>query len=233
MRIQIVASLAAGGVLLAACSSSSNGSAGGTSVRTTSGTSASTSVSQPTVASSDEPTLTVADVRNQLLSVSELPAGWSVDNSDDSGDDSPAPGCLDGVSKYLKAEHDVRAEADFTQGGEGFPALSEQIGVFTDASASFTAVTAKANSCTTFDFTSDGTKIHATMGQMSFPTLGDQSSAWSMTASAEGLTLDADIVIGTVGNEMFEFIYEDLGDTDTAFLERWAKTGVAKIRESS
>ena len=67
---------------------------------------------------------------------------------------------------------------------------------------------------------------------LSFPEVGDDSSAWAINASAEGITLNIDLILGRVGNEMFEFVYEDLDTADISQLQSLVSKGVARIKDT-
>jgi hypothetical protein len=135
------------------------------------------------------------DLKAQLLTVADLPAGWSIDNSDISGDNADTPPCMQRMDSGLRTND--KAHASFVKGSD-LPWFAQGIGYFGDegtARSNFSTGAEIYNGCTDFSFTSDGQKITGSMEAMSFPKFGDQSQAWHQTLIAQGTTVGADIVL--------------------------------------
>jgi hypothetical protein len=69
------------------------------------------------------------DLKAQLLTVAELPAGWSIDNSNSGGDNTSTPSCLQRLDSELHAN--AKADASFVKGSD-FPWLNQGIAYFGD-----------------------------------------------------------------------------------------------------
>jgi hypothetical protein len=54
------------------------------------------------------------DLKAQLLTVAELPAGWSIDNSNSGGDNTSTPSCLQRLDSELHAN--AKADASVREG---------------------------------------------------------------------------------------------------------------------
>jgi len=67
--------------------------------------------------------------------------------------------------------------------------------------------------CTDVSFASEGQKVTGSMGVMSFPTLGDHSQAWEMMFTAQGTTLDLEVVLMQKGAELQHLLYGDFDNT--------------------
>jgi hypothetical protein len=168
------------------------------------------------------------NLKPQLLTVAELPTGWAVDNSSDSSD-SGAPPCL----KDLKATFNTsdRAKVDFVKGTD-LPQFEQSLGYFgtiAAALAKYQAGAAILNNCKDVSFTSDGHKFTGSIGALSFPKVGQQSSAWQLVISTQGVTVGLDAVLVQVGPELTMLIYGDLGGPDLDEATSLARKAVAKM----
>jgi hypothetical protein len=170
------------------------------------------------------------DLKAQLLTVAELPAGWSIDNSNSGGDKTSTPSCL---RRPLDSELHANAKADasFVRGSD-FPWLNQGIAYFGDdatASAKLSTIAAILNGCKDLSYTSDGHKVTGSMGVMSFPNFGDHSQAWDMTLTAEGTTVGFDLVLMQKGAELEQLFYGDLGWLDVTELQTLAESAADKM----
>lgn len=215
-------------LVLAGCSSS--GSGRGTTAPPSSGQSPSTAQSPSTQSPSTQGSSTARrNVKSQLLTVSDLPPGWAVDNSSDSGSGGPEPPCLKSLKSGEKATD--KADADFVQGTD-FPILQQQLGYLgttTAALRSYAAGVAVLNRCRDFSFTSDGERFTGTIGQLSFPKLGQHSTAWRLRLTAEGVSFGIDMVVVQKGPELQLMLYGDIGTPSVAAFASIARKAVAKM----
>lgn len=217
--MKMIVALSVIAAMASACSSTTNGAAS-----TNSKPGPSSTVSSPADTMTSGPS--TADLRSQLLSVSDLPTGWSVDSS--SSDDSAAPACLRQVKAITHTAE--RAEAYFIKGTD-LPTLGDSIGNYASAAVArqkFTSATAILNACRDISFDLNGTHITGSLGAMSFPKFGDQSAAWQMTLSAEGETAGGDAVLIQKGQEMTLLLLLDLSPS-TDDLQAFCTTAVAKL----
>jgi len=202
--------LAAVSLIGAACSSSTPSSSSPSSPGTSAVNSPQTS-SSPSLAS-------------ELLSISDLPAGWAVDNSPNSG------GGISGCQQYsaIRSKALTKAETQFDQSG-GVPYLAEELGTFADAATDFTAGTSALNGCKNFSITDSGKTYEATMGQMSFPASGYQSAAYAISATVDGIGVGFDVVLLRKANAIAVVELGDIGGPSTDDLEQFVTTAVNKI----
>lgn len=63
---------------------------------------------------------------------------------------------------------------------------------------------------------------------MSFPTIGQQSAAYALNFTAEGIKIGAVLFVFTTGAFLGALIYEDLGSPDTATVQAFATEAVNK-----
>jgi len=201
---------------LAGCSSTSNGTPdpAGSGVRAA----ASDPAGKPTA----------SDLKRQLLTLADLPAGWKVDNSDDGSDDnSDEPSCM----KSMDSVPDPKPEADvaFVQGG-GFPLMAETVGYVGDRGEHYMSLASTAfDGCTNVSLKADGDTMHGTIAAIAFPKLGDDLRAWRMSFTVQGIPFDFDVVLARKGSELLIAGYADLGSPDVSELESFTRKALAKM----
>jgi hypothetical protein len=212
------------GVLIAfaaGCGSTSS-TTNASATKTAQGTS--TAAQSPTAA----PVLTPSAAQ-LVLAVSDLPSGWVVDNS---------PPTTGSASCYYNPLQKVPttsyAEGHFVYSGNR-PVIVQQVGTYGAVAQAFKEITAILDKCTTFTETTSGkgqapTTATGTMGQMSFPTFGTESAAYSVTEVVEGVNVVQNFVIARVGNALDEVALGDIGSVNNAQLANLERIAVAKAK---
>jgi hypothetical protein len=189
------------------------------------------STTPPVAQSSTTPTAAPApDLNAELLTISDLPAGWSVVPS--SGGSSAAPRCLLHAQTGLKATS--KAEATFADGSDGLPLLGEYLSYLPGQGQSAMAfLSRRLSSCGHISLTSDGQALTGTMGAMSFPAVADQSSAYQMNLSASvsglSITLGIDLIVFRKADTVAMILYGDLGTPDIQAVQRIVRHAAAKL----
>jgi hypothetical protein len=162
---------------------------------------------------------TSSQLANELLSVSDLPAGWTSTPVNPS-----SSGTFCRFAANLKSLASGHAEADFANGN--FPVFDELIAGY---SSPPTQVLAKAVSeldgCTTFK--AEGGTF--TLGRMSLPQLGTASAAYQANGTVKGFNLGLDLVFVQKGNRILGVFYGDLGTPDVAQVESFARLAAARL----
>ena len=171
-------------------------------------------------------TYTTAELEPMLLSVSDLPPGWSVDNTS-SESSSSTPKCFQDLEKVGTDDPTSEAEVAFQKGAEGIPALMESIGAMT--SAEFEEGVGILNDCTDISFEADGEQIPGTMGELSIEEVGDESAAWRMSFDVDGLSLTFEFSVTRVGSIGVLVGVADLGGVEEGLLDTMTAKAVAKI----
>jgi hypothetical protein len=125
-----------------------------------------------------------------LLTVAQMPTGWSVDSSTGSG-----VGCLGHTLEPSGIKQTASAAVTFEDNGS-LPQVEEKLATYaTPASDAFAKVVATLDRCRTVAGNSDGHKVTGTVGQMSFPHYGEQSAAFLVSLTVEGVTADEDVLV--------------------------------------
>jgi hypothetical protein len=173
------------------------------------------------------PTPTAADVKSQLLTVADLPAGWKVDNSKGGNDNSGEPSCLAGMDAM--ADPEPAADITFVQ-ADGIPMLIENIGYVGDSAKRYmSAATEALDGCTDVSFNADGDTLRGTVSSLTFPQLGDEARAWRMAFTVQGIAFDFDLAFVRKGSELLMIGYANLGMRPPAELELFATRALAKM----
>ena len=107
--------------------------------------------------------ITKSQLRSKLLTLSNMPTGWVVDNSS-SGGGSVTSGCLAGVKQAPKNE--TKVTASFPDGQ--LPSLEEELVTGSQAIAAYNRLNHVLAGCKHFTAESGGQSMTATVGAMSF-----------------------------------------------------------------
>jgi hypothetical protein len=170
-------------------------------------------------------------IKSRTLQLSDMPTGWSVDNSSSGGTNS-ATGCLATIKSNQKAKGLTRAQVAYAE-NQSVPALQEAIarGKSSTIKKGYAKIVKVLNSCNKVSFTAnDGTVVSGSIGAMNFPKVANQSTAYNMALSAKGITVGADIVVFQQGNYDGALLYLDLGQPDTTQLQTFATAAVARVQ---
>jgi hypothetical protein len=169
---------------------------------------------------------TRSQVAAKVLSLQDMPTGWSVDNSRGGGA-SDIGGCLKGLVAIKKPVKGIqRVKVAYHYGA--FPALQEIIEAGPGTEARYRKFTGILNGCKTFGFTADGNRITGTVGAMSFPTVGASSRAYALSLTTQGQTVGIDLVFFKVGQFDGELLYGDISP-DPNTIHGFATEAVDKI----
>lgn len=231
-RIRAAAAIMASAVTLAACGAGAKpvSSATHPSAAPTASAAPATTVAPTTTTTKPAPNL-----KAELLSLSQLPAGWSVASPPSKGGGgSTLGGCL--PARRLSTTAKARAQVNYQGGSNGFPALQENIDYYSSAARATAAASAfqKALSgCHRFAYSSGGDPVTGTLGQMSMPTLGTGSAAYQIgltvkTASLS-VTFGMDLVAVRQGQTVASVRYEDFGTPSVAAFEHLAGLAAGKL----
>jgi hypothetical protein len=168
--------------------------------------------------------------RKDLLVVSELPTGWTVDNKPK---DAKAilPPCYTSATNTKKAKS--AAEASFLAGGTA-PFLIESVGYFPAAAgtAKFDYATKTLGDCQHPTFTSRKVKVTGTISTTSFPKLGDDSRAYTANLSLGGAQVTLYMLVVRKGSEVVSMCYGVIGLGTIAMLQHLANVAVDKLGNS-
>jgi len=202
--------------LLAACSSTTQGQA-------------QTLAAPSTAASSPSPAVNAANpvLKAALLTVTDLPAGWSAfQSSDNSGGPASCPALNNGPWKKLPQS----ADANFSQGQAG-PFLLEELasGSSNQVSAALQSFANATSTCSHFTSKSGSNTLDLTLTALSFPKYADSTYAFAITIKSDaGLNAAGDIVVVRKGNVLMEVTVFGFGSVPVSQAEDLVSKAVAK-----
>ncbi len=169
------------------------------------------------------PAASAATPKSRLLSLSDLPTGWSVTRRPSTGGGVLTTSCLSALRKPPK--HGKKASATFT--GDT-TSLSETLATGPGTVARIQLLNRTLRTCRGGTLTDDGKTVHLDIDRMSIPKVARTSVAFSLTAEETGITVWSDLVTFRVDGYVGVLFYGGIGTPDaTAFLA-FAKEAVAK-----
>jgi hypothetical protein len=172
------------------------------------------------VASAAQPKLS-----SELLSVSQMPIGWSVDNSSSGG----GVGCLANILEPKGIKQTSYASIDLDDNGNT-PVVEERLATYSNATTAYKKIVATLSACKHVSGTSGGVKGTGTVGQMSFPHYGTTSAAFAVSLLIQGTTLGADLLIVRKGNVVMGIEEVDIPPVDVSQFQGFVVKALAKIK---
>lgn len=204
-KLVILPAMAA--LLLAGCGGNAAKSGSSTTVASGAGT-ASTST-----------TMALSRLSSELLSISQMPTGWSVDNS--SG---RAEGCdHDALANVISTRY---VEKDFSGNG-GQPELQEEI--MPANGVAFIKVKKALDSCKVYKEPLGKKQVKLTQGEISFPKVGQASAAWNVSVSFQGLNVVGDIVWTEKAKQFVEVAYLDVGSINLGRFRHFVTLALSNV----
>ena len=163
----------------------------------------------------------------RLLSVADLPAGWSATPARPHSVQADAP-CL----PSLPANGVTSATAGFVE-GTSTPALGEFLATGPQARQSWRRLSQALARCRTATITIAGTKAKVTIAPLSFPGLAGASPAYAWAFTTAGIQVVSDSVLFQAGRYVGYVIYTGLGPPAVATVRAFVAAAVAKAENGS
>lgn len=183
----------------------------------------STAAASPSAAASTAST----DLKAALLTVTDLPAGWSTyQTSNENDGPASCPALNNGPWKKLPQS----ADADFSQGQTG-PFLLEELasGGSDKVSAALQSFANATSTCSHFTGKSDSGTLDFTLAALSFPKYADATYAFALTIKSDsGLSAGGDVVVVRKGNVLVEVTMFGLGSVPVSQVEDIVNKAVSK-----
>jgi pimeloyl-ACP methyl ester carboxylesterase len=167
--------------------------------------------------------------RGRLLSVADLPAGWSAVPAIPEGAQASVP-CLLGLPAHPKGY--TYARAGFVE-GTSLPSVSEVLATGPQAQQMWQSLGRAMARCRTATFTTAGEKITATIRPLPFPRVASTSSAYVWAFTTEGVRIGADFVLFQAGGYAGYLTYAGVGPPAVATVQAFAAAAVAKAETGS
>jgi hypothetical protein len=235
-RAVLFGTIASLGILLTSCSSSSSNAAKTTVAGATTTAAGATTSAGPITRAGTATTVNAAndELKKLLLTLPDLPTGWSIDPSQSNPDDTSAfSGCpsLNNMDKTFPST--ARANIDLTKSTEG-PFAGEKLQSYSgdNATKGMAALRPAAAACTSIKSTApDGTVYDLTMAEMSFPAIGDESVAFQLTGNINTTPVDGQFVYARKGNlvSAISAVAVNGNKVDLGELQKITEAAVAKL----
>ena len=152
----------------------------------------------------------------ELLTISQMPVGWSVDTSP------PNTSCLtvpfNGVAGKARTEY---------QASGGVPSLSEIL--IPGGASKYTSVKKSLDACHTFTISTPSSSVTATMSALSFPPVGQSSAAYGVSFTVDGVNGAEDVVLAMKGSTVMGLAYGNVNSVDVTALEGFTTQALAKV----
>ena len=168
---------------------------------------------------------TTAELHHLALSPSDLPTGWSAAPTSPRAQRVTANAPCLSNAKSTGLTYDVEA---YTQGG-AIPTFVEVLAAGPRLGPTWERLTAALASCRSATIDLAGTKAKTTVRRISFPHIGDSSSASAWAFTFHGVRVGFDLVLFRVGNYGGYVTYSDLGVPRPATVRAFAQAAAAKV----
>ncbi|KQY55741.1 hypothetical protein ASD11_14610 [Aeromicrobium sp. Root495] len=173
-----------------------------------------------------------------MLTLDDMPTGYSVDPdpADDSSDDdftSGDPGCKELVdSADVKSNKVDEEEASFTQGDYG-PFVAESVTTTKEGKAGdgFADARKALDSCNSYTAGEGDDSVTFKVSRMSFPNLGDETLAYSLSGESSGFPFSGQIVVTRLGDNVILLSAAGVGGSGmkASDFEKIARTASKKV----
>jgi pimeloyl-ACP methyl ester carboxylesterase len=166
-----------------------------------------------------------ATMSSRLMSLSDLPTGWSVNHVPATSALSKNQ-CLVGLGTDAGTKP-VETTADFTQ-NSSLPLFHELLSNGRGLEAQFNKAVKALTNCRSLTFTESGKKVHGTIEPLSLGNLGATSAAFTLSFTISNINIVADLVVFKTHNYVGEVEYADIATPEIATVEALAQEAVMK-----
>jgi pimeloyl-ACP methyl ester carboxylesterase len=164
-------------------------------------------------------------LQRRLLTVADLPAGWSAAPGAGTGTGTGvAGGCLSRPKSTKPGG--APATVAFVQGRE-LPTFGESLSASQHPQRDWNKATLELTRCHSATVTIAGHSTAASIRRLAFPAVATNSSAYRWTFTILDLTIDVDLVIFTTGRYVGEASYADIGPPQKPAVAAFIRAAVA------
>ena len=175
--------------------------------------------------SSGPPPTAASLMRARLLSVSDLPAGWSSVPLKTSALKQTSASCLAAVHSSMTGV--TEEEAAFVQ-GSSVPSFGEALATGPEAAAHWARLDQAMAGCRSATLTVAGQKTPLTIKPLAFPAVGTASAAYAWTFAVSGIPFSTVLVSFSAGGYQGYIAYSAIGAPVTSTVAAFADAAAAK-----
>ncbi len=169
-----------------------------------------------------------ATTKSKLLSLSNLPAGWTVNNTPVNRNGLSGSACLAGLTPGSKLGL-TGAFVSFDVDGNP-PLLGEELSTGKNIATQWRKVNARLATCKTLNFAGlGGTHNTGTIAPLPFPKVGSSSFAYAITVPISGVGVGIDLVLFRTGKYVCVVEYGGIGAPSSAVLLGFVNQALAKV----
>lgn len=205
--------------------------------RTIPGASAEPSPSSHEEAKGTDKSLTRAQAKRALLTVADVPTGYSVNTEPDSNSDDEALGCGKTLDNLENPKGQQFEEEVTFNGAEFGTFLAESISVFGDEEDAERMLDDLADAlakCPAYESVDeDGAKTTIRTAPLSFPKIADDTLALALSATSGSFPFKVNMALVRVGPNILYMIQGGVAGGDAALLERSARRAVSKVGQAA
>jgi hypothetical protein len=165
---------------------------------------------------------------SELLSVGQMPTGWSVDNSSSSG----GVGCYNSTIMEPKGvTQTAKTEVQFqSSGATGLPSIAEKLATYSNTSTAYKKIVTTITNCKSFSGKYQGSKMDGTVGQMSFGTYGTSSAAFAVDFTVAGTAVYEDLLMIRKGDVVMSIDEGNLSPVNVKQFQGFVVKALAKVK---
>lgn len=164
--------------------------------------------------------------KSRVLTLSELPTGWTASPTTGSGGHVTTSKCFSMLKKAPKGGS--RADVSFAANST-LPVFDELLIRSRKAAAIYRAARKDMTKCRSVSFPSNGTTIKGTINAMSFPDVGSASGAYALSFEVSKIRASFDLVLFRVKSFIGLVGLADVGSPNISTVERFVTAAVDKV----
>jgi hypothetical protein len=176
------------------------------------------------VVSSSAATASQTKLSSELLSVTQMPSGWSTDVQTGGS----SPGCLAHLFEPLGTKQTSSATVNFVYNGK-LPLVSEKLGTYSNVKTAYKKIVATLAGCKRVTGVSGSQKVTGTVGKLKTPHYGDASAAYAVKLVIQGTSIGNDIVIVRKGSVVMGMEEANPPPVNVSQLQRLVAKALVKI----
>jgi hypothetical protein len=176
------------------------------------------------VLGSSAATISQVKLSSELLSSSEVPAGWTAAINTTDG-----VGCVHGLLEPKGVTQTRSASVYFLGSDNELPRFDEKIATYSNAKSAYRKIIAHINACHILTGLFDGLQISGSVGPMSSARYGNASAAYAMTVSDSRGTLHYDYLIVRKGSVIGAFLEGSYPEVIPSEFQSLVGAGVKKL----
>jgi hypothetical protein len=170
-------------------------------------------------------TISQKKLSSELLTKSQMPAGWTLSNAGTSD----GVGCVHALLEPKGVTQTMSAQVYFLGKVDDLPRFDEKIATYANTKSAYQKIIARIDACHTLSGLFDGLKVHGTVEEAAFKRVGNASAAYVMKVSDKRGTLYYDYLIVRKGSVLAAFLEGSYPDVIPTEFQDLVDAGVKKL----